>query len=173
MNVLTLCTGNVSRSVWLGAMLGKLADEQGFAWEIRTAGTHAVEGMAISGRTRDALTRIEEFADTQITRHRSHQVMPEDAEWADLILCFEVNHVNFVRREMPGASDKAVLLRQLVRDLPLDGPDGERLAAVARCQPEIECETADPAGGDQSVYDLTAEEVWELAQALVTILGED
>ena len=173
MNVLTLCTGNVSRSVWLGAMLSRLSDEQGFAWGIRTAGTHAVEGMAISARTRDALTRIEEFADAQITRHRSHQVTPEDIEWADLILCFEVNHVNYVRRETPAASDKAVLLRQLVRDLPLDGPDSERLAMVARLQPDAECETADPAGGDQPVYDVTAQEVWDLAQALVTVLGED
>jgi len=171
--LLALCTGNVSRSVWLGAMLTGLAEQQGLEWQIRTAGTHAIEGAAISGRTRDALARIEEFVDVPITRHRSHQITEDDARWADVIICFEVDHVNFVRREFPTASSRAALLRQLVREAPLDGHPVERVVAVAHCDPDRACETADPAGGDQPVYDVTAQEVWELAQALVTVLSED
>ena len=63
LNILTLCTGNVARSVMLGYMLTTLAESTGQDWNVRTAGTHVAEGSAMSGRTREALKKVEELGD--------------------------------------------------------------------------------------------------------------
>ena len=55
LRIVTLCTGNVARSVMLGYMLSTLADDSGVEWQIRTAGTHVTEGSAMSVRTRDGI----------------------------------------------------------------------------------------------------------------------
>src|ERR1039458_8278867 len=98
LNIVTLCTGNVARSVMLGYMLTTIAHSSGEAWHVRTAGTHVTEGSAMSARTRDALVKIEELGDHRYGAHRSHQLSEADAEWADVIICAELDNVNLDRK---------------------------------------------------------------------------
>src|ERR1700690_2035785 len=121
LNIVTLCTGNVARSVMLGYMLTTIAESTGEEWHIRTAGTHVTEGAAMSGRTRDALIRIDELGGHRYGAHRSHQLTGADAEWADVILCAESDNVRYVRATYATNADKAVQLAQFVRFAPLDG----------------------------------------------------
>ncbi len=173
LRIVTLCTGNAARSVMLGYMLTTLAEANGFDWGIRTAGTHAVEGQAMSPRTLSALMSIDELGEHHYTGHRSHQITRDDVEWADVILAVEVDHVNFVRTAFPDASDKVVHLRTFCLRAPLDGDPREKIALVAAEDPDAALDIPDPAGGDQPTYDACARDVWDLAQVFATLVEVD
>jgi protein-tyrosine-phosphatase len=170
LNIVTLCTGNVARSVMLGYMLTTLAEANGEEWQVHTAGTHVVEGSAMSGRTRDALLAIDELVGHHFNAHRSHQLSAVDVDWADVVLASEADHVNFVRTQFPAFAHKTVTLQQFVRDAPLEGPFRVQLAAVANRVPSPALDVADPAGGDQAVYDACARQLWELAQVFALLV---
>lgn len=173
MNIVTLCTGNVARSVMLGFMLEALSESAGVSWQVRSAGTHVVEGLAISGRTRDALRGVDELRDHDVGAHRSHQLDDTDVAWADVILASESDHVRFVRVNHRDHAHKVVQLRRFVRSAPLDESFAEQLAAVAAMEPTVEFDVVDPAGGDQSDYDECADQLWVLAQAFFVIVTDN
>ena len=171
MNIVTLCTGNVARSVMLGYMLTTLAEHNGEDWRVRSAGTHVVEGSAMSARTRDALLGLEELGEHHYNAHRSHQLADEDVVWADVILASEALHVTYVRTTFPKAADKTVQLGQFVRHAPLDESFEGQLSLVAALEPIADNDVADPAGGDQDAYNRCGVELWELAQVFATLVA--
>lgn len=173
MKIVTLCTGNVARSVMLGYMLTTLAEAAGESWQIRTAGTHVIEGSAVSARTRDALLGVEELGEHHYSAHRSHQLNGDDVAWADVVLASEAGHVNYVRSNFPAHAAKAVQLHQFVRYATLDAPFSTQLAAVSSMDPEPGLDVADPAGGDAASYAACANELWELAQVFATLVSDD
>ena len=132
LNVVTLCTGNVARSVMLGYMLSTLTESAGVHWNIRTAGTHVTEGSAMSSRTRDALMKIEGLGDHRYGAHRSHQLVASDCEWADVILAAESDNVFFARTNFPQFADKAVQLGAFMRFAPLQTARGPMFGAAHR-----------------------------------------
>jgi len=170
LNIVTLCTGNVARSVMLGYMLTSLAEGFGQEWKIRTAGTHVVEGSAMSGRTRDALMKIEGLGDHRYGAHRSHQLDIRDAEWAHVILAVEVDNVNFVRLNFAPYGDKVVQLAHFVRFAPTVGSFDAMLRVALTHEPTKDSDIDDPAGGDQATYDRCARQLWELAQSFAQLL---
>jgi|HubBroStandDraft_2_1064218.scaffolds.fasta_scaffold185279_2 protein-tyrosine-phosphatase len=172
LNILTLCTGNVARSVMLGYMLTTLAESTGQEWNIRTAGTHVAEGSAMSGRTREALMKVEELGDHRYGAHRSHQISDADCEWADVILAAEADNVRYVRAVLAASADKAIQLAQFDRyALPNRSFDEQLREAVAH-EPSVELDVVDPAGGDQATYDACARQLWNLAQTFALIVRE-
>jgi protein-tyrosine-phosphatase len=173
MNIVTLCTGNVARSVMLGYMLSALAENSNEPWTIRTAGTFVTEGSGMSSRTRDALLGITELGERKYGAHRSHQIDEDDVEWADVVLASEADHVRYVRAQFDDANSKTVQLIQFVRRAPIDAPFVDQLAAVSELDPSSAFDVADPAGGDQSVYDACAMELWGLAKAFALLVGEE
>jgi protein-tyrosine-phosphatase len=173
LRIVPLCTGNVARSVMLGYMLTTIAEASGADWQVRTAGTHVLEGSSMSSRTRDALMSIEDLGRHQFARHRSHQLDESDVRWADVVLASEADHVNYVRRHFADLSSKAVQLAQFVRFAPLDASFDDQLAEVAAMMPSHQFDVADPAGGDQAVYDACALQLWELSRAFATIVAAD
>jgi protein-tyrosine-phosphatase len=170
---MTLCTGNVARSVMLGYMLTSVTEANGLSWKVRTAGTHVVEGSAMSSRTRDALLHVEGLGEHHYGSHRSHQLTSDDVEWADILLVSEANHVRFVRTNFSFATSKAVSLGQFLREAPLDLPFEEQLRYVSSLEPLDYFDVADPAGKDQAAYDECASMLWEMAQAFATLVAED
>jgi protein-tyrosine-phosphatase len=170
-NIVTLCTGNVARSVMLGHMLATLGEASGEQWSIRTAGTLVTEGSAISARTRDAMRGIPELGECSFGAHRSHQINDEDVEWADVILASEASQVRFVRGTFGNAHGKVVQLVQFVRRAPIEVPFAEQLAAVSELPPSSLFNVEDPAGGDQADYDTCAAHLWEFAKAFALLVG--
>jgi protein-tyrosine-phosphatase len=170
LNVVTLCTGNVARSVMLGYMLTSVAEAHGAQWHVRSAGTHVHEGSAMSQRTREALLKIDGLGDHAFGAHRSHQLNGDDVLFADVILASEVDHVRFVQSNFPGQGDRAVLVAQFVRYAPLESSFADQLAAVSASAPLEQFEVVDPAGGDQAIYDACALQLWELSQAFATLV---
>lgn len=171
MNVVTLCTGNVARSVMLAYMLTTLAEVDGLEWQIRSAGTHVVEGSAMSARTRDALLSLGGLGDHRYGAHRSHQLTSEDVTWADVIVTSEASHVYFVRTKFPEGALKTVLLGQLLREAPHDVSFDEQLGVVALREPLMLFDVDDPAGGDQATYDACARQLWAMAKELRAMAG--
>jgi protein-tyrosine-phosphatase len=157
----------------LGYMLTTLAKANGYDWQIRTAGTHVVEGSAMSARTRNALLALDDVGEHHYGAHRSHQLSGDDVAWADVILTSEANQVTFVRTTFPPGTPKTVLLRQFLRDAPLDVPLEDQLHVVASQPPLADFDVEDPAGGDQAVYDACASALWEMAQVFSTIVADE
>lgn len=171
MRVLAVCTGNVARSAMLGYMLSALSESQGWAWSVRTAGTHVTEGSTMSSRTRDALVGIEELGDARFGAHRSRQLTPEDLAWADVVLTAEADHVRFARALAPGCADRVVLIRQFVERAPAGAALARQLAAVTSQEPDATLDVPDPAGADQAAYDDVARSLWRLAQAFASLVA--
>jgi protein-tyrosine-phosphatase len=121
--ILILCTGNATRSVIAGAVLkAHLPDV-----DIVTAGTMSIDGLPMSWRTRAG------FESVGVTppAHRSRQVDAEDLDRATVVIGLAPEHVQWVRREHPGAAVRTVTLKRLARELAADArPLTERIAEL-------------------------------------------
>jgi protein-tyrosine phosphatase len=149
-----LCTGNAARSVMAGVMLEALLEAAPGprpAVGVVTAGTHVVEHQPMSRRTRDALHAV----GLDASSHRSRQLTDVDLDASDLVIAMAAEHVHYVRRRHPEASDRTATLRWLVDHLPA-GPEplAIRVAglALAEVDPVDQADVDDPAGGDEEIY---------------------
>ncbi len=171
--LLVLCTGNAARSVMAGFMLDHLAAGRPDPLHIVTAGTHTIDGQPMGMRTRSALVRIEELADTDFRRHRSRQVYEPDFARAELVVVMEADHVRFVRRQFAAFAGKTGMLRHLCTALQPGPPAlADRVAKLDLAHVEIADadDVLDPAGHDGDVYDRVVDELWGLCRTLITRL---
>ena len=160
--IVMLCTGNAARSV-MGAVMLR-ARHDGF--DVSGAGTHALEGLPMSGRTRAALSR-HGLADMD---HRSHQLVEADLQDATLVVAFAPEHVAYVRRLHPEAANRTATLHHLVDSLP-SGEDSltDRIAALDLGSVALDeaTEVVDPAGGDDMTFTECADEISALIDRLL------
>jgi len=165
--IVYLCTGNAARSVMATVITRDRTDEL----VIRGAGTHSIEGLPMSHRTRDALSSLG-LSDGS---HRSHQLLEADVSQATLVVAFAPEHVEYVRRNHPAGAARTATIKRLVRDLP-DGSAGltERVSALGLADLELEDweEVVDPAGHDLPEFERCAAEIEGLLDAVLPRLVE-
>src|SRR6478735_2365548 len=131
LHVVTLCTGNAARSVMAGAVLREHVP----GLKVSTSGTHVIEGMPMSWRTRDAILSL----DLPVPDHRSRQATMLELDNADLVIALAREHVSWMRRTHPRAAPHTATLKRLARDLPAGAaPLGERLAKLGLDAVELE-----------------------------------
>lgn len=134
--------------------------------DVVTAGTHVIEGMPMSWRTRDALAALDVRADG----HRSYQVREADVANADLVIAMAGEHVAYVRRMHPGSAARTVTLKRLARDLDAGASSlTARVAALNLADVSLEPweDVADPAGGDLVGFEACAREIHDLLEQLL------
>ena len=150
MNILFLCTGNVSRSYLAEALLRNelqsLNQADGFS--VFSAGLRAFPGsppdpnMAAFLRERGI----------EMRSHAARQVRKEDLEWADLILVMEKSHAEIVENTWPLPIGKVKLL-------------GAFIAGILGDE-----EIADPYGGSPYHYRLAQSRITLAVKALAQSL---
>ncbi len=171
--IIALCTGNAARSVMLTSYL----QSQLGAVTIRSRGTHAVEGMPMSWRTKAAL----DAHDLEAPRHRSVQFADTDRD-ANLVIAMEIDHVNWIRREYPELAEVTTTLPafaewsenwQRNRRGGCSVAMGPREFLYAKCSTadvDSLVEVADPAGGEVEDYISAANQVIEAATLAVPLI---
>ena len=163
--VVMLCTGNAARSV-MAVVIGRARTD---AVSFVGAGSHSIEGLPMSGRTRRALEMLG-LADGS---HRSHQLTAADAQGADLIVAFAPEHVDYVRRVYPEAAARTATITRLVAELgPGPEPLADRVAALNLAEAEVPCdeEVVDPGGGEDDEFIACAREIDALMDQLLPLL---
>jgi protein-tyrosine-phosphatase len=108
MNILFLCTGNVSRSYLAEALLKNelqcLNHADGFS--VFSAGLHAFPGSPPDPNMAAFLRE----KGIKMKSHSARQVREEDLEWADLILVMEKSHGEIIKQTWPRETGKVKLL---------------------------------------------------------------
>lgn len=137
---------------------------------ISTSGTHVIEGMPISWRTREAIAAL----GLPVPGHRSRQATAGELAAADLVIALATDHVAWIRRIHPEVAERTATLRRLAADLPVDGGTlRERVASLELAEVSLDGDedVTDPAGGDEELFHVTAREIDKLVKILVPRLS--
>ena len=118
-NILFVCTGNLCRSPTAETLLRHAATQSGLAIEVASAGTHAPKDRPADPKA----ARVLEELGLSLAAHRSKPITAQDLEWADRVLCMEVNHLRFLERHFP-ERPRCELLGPLAGLMQLNDPHG-------------------------------------------------
>jgi protein-tyrosine-phosphatase len=113
MNILFVCSGNVSRSFLAEALLRHEVELQGLEnISISSAGLYGFPGSPPDPKMVEYLHTM----GISVKEHAARQITKEDVEWADLILVMERDHVERIGGLWPELKGKVKLLGIFISD---------------------------------------------------------
>lgn len=143
MNVLFVCTANITRSAMSAAILKKMISDKGLRdlFLVDSAGTEALYEMPADEKTLDVCRHH----DIDISAHRAQQVTHAMVHDASLILCVAEPHRRIIQGIFPQWERKILLLKEFGRDnAPGDpsvsDPTGRSKRKYEKCFQELETE---------------------------------
>lgn len=126
MNILFVCTGNISRSFLAKAILLNELKKNGIKdIEVSSSGTGAYPGTPADPEMVEFLRE----KDIPIPEHASKLVSDEEIKWADMILVMERSHHNRLVKTWPESAGKVEMLGRYVAP---DQPDDEIIDPYGR-----------------------------------------
>ena len=115
MNILFVCTGNVSRSFLAEVLMREeIRARKLKKVTVASAGLHAYSGSPPD----PLMVAYLEERDIPISNHEAGQMTEHEAEWADLILVMEKEHVRMIEESWPEIKDKVALLLKYTAVVP-------------------------------------------------------
>lgn len=125
--ILVVCTANICRSPAGQQFLQQRLAGRDFV--VDSAGT-----LAIDGNPADATIRamMLERGYPDIEAHRSRALMPSHINQYDLVLCMERDHIGYVQRLSPFASNKTRLFGHWQQQSEVDDPIGRSEKTYAK-----------------------------------------
>ena len=111
-SLLYICNGDNARSPLAAACTTQLVPRRDgdIRWDIRTAGTHAVEG----GVVRPEVTLVADALDLDLSGHRTTVLSPESCAQPDLILAMSWDQVSHIWSLVPESWDKVFTIKEFV-----------------------------------------------------------
>ena len=107
MNILFVCSGNVSRSFLAHKLLEKEIEARNlYNISVSSAGIWAYPGNPPDPKIVEHLLQ----KGIRVKRHEARQIHKEDVDWADHILVMEKNHKETLAEKWPEAKEKVELL---------------------------------------------------------------
>ena len=126
MNILFVCTGNISRSFLAKALLLDGINKNKIKGvNVSSAGTGAHPGTAADPEMIDFL-REKGIPEGE---HHSRMISQDDTDWADLILVMEKYHYDYIAVSWPKAEHK---IEMLAKYIATDQPDDEIIDPFGR-----------------------------------------
>jgi protein-tyrosine-phosphatase len=111
MNILFVCTGNISRSFLAKTLLLNEINKRHIKGvNVSSAGTGAYPGATADPKMIDFLREME----IPEGEHYSRMISRNDIDWADLILVMEGYHYNYIVRSWPEAEHKVEMLAKYI-----------------------------------------------------------
>ena len=111
MNILFVCTGNISRSFLAKAlMLNEIANNHIKGIEVSSAGTGACPGAPADPE----MVKFLKEKDIPKGEHSSRMISEEDVNWADLILVMETFHYDYIIKSWPESGAKIEMLGKYI-----------------------------------------------------------
>lgn len=181
-SILVVCTANQCRSPLAAAALRRRIESAGVPVTVASAGVAAMPGIGATPPTVDAARRI----GLDISDHAATPLAPDAVRSADLVIGLERRHVQEIVLHDPTSFPRTFTLRELVRRGSEVGPRhpdqsvGEWLTEVGvQRRPadllgaSTDDDIADPTGSAAVDHHSMADEVDDLAGALVALLYPD
>ena len=111
MNVLFVCTGNISRSFLAETLLRNEVEQlKADNISVSSAGLFAYPGKPPDPKILDYLSKT----GIPVRGHEARQITKQDVDWANLILVMEKEHANMIEKLWPEVKGKVELLGQLI-----------------------------------------------------------
>lgn len=149
--ILFVCTGNMIRSPMGEYFLQKTLSDRGVTDILcESAGTLAMDGNPAIGTAVDLMAECS----IDMRSHRSRGLTAQMLEETDMIVCMEIDHLNYCLKIAPHCSEKMHLLGNFIKD-------------------DVEKEIDDPIGGMVEDYERARERIKQGVTSLADKIVEE
>jgi len=113
MNILFVCSGNISRSFLAEILLkNEIKQLKADSISVASAGLHAYPGNPPDSKMIEYLSKMGITA----KNHKAKQITKQDVDWAHLILAMEKEHKTVLKELWPGIGDKVKRLGRFISE---------------------------------------------------------